>query len=195
MKIIKSYLNLLQKYPYFVQPFATAILFSFGDLICQYITIKKQLAQNQNSTNKPNIEINDVKLSSEINLKRTLIQSSYGFLAAPYSVLQQIKIIPKLFPDKSKYRLLKTMLYNYFILVPPMQFLYFSYVCYWLKGYVDKEYVFSRQYKAYTNGFFIWTPFLLYNFTYVRPERRVLTSNIFSIFWQVYMSFLSYHNV
>lgn len=199
MRIIDIFLKALKERPYLIQPFATATLCAISDILCQYITKDSSLLlRNNNNNNNLNESQskNDALNKKEpfkLNFKRTLIQCSFGFFITPYSLFQNITVIPYLFPLSIKLRLFKTIMYSTIIMVPPTQFLYFSYVSYWINGKIDTKYIFDRMWKAYFIGFLVWCPFLMYNFTYTAPHNRVLLNNLYSIIWQIYMSFLSFN--
>ena len=178
--VIKWYLKMLKDYPFRVQPFTTCLLFAIGDYISQFIANSKLNKLNPNNHN-----------NYSNNWKRTSSQCSFGFLISPLLVINHRFIVPKLFHNKMKLRLLKFLLYDCTCVTIPFQISYFSYFSFLLNGYVDKEYVLYNFKRSYSRYFLFWPYFMGLNFTFINPEYRVLTSNFAAIFWQAYMSYLS----
>jgi hypothetical protein len=182
--LLRKYLHILKERPFLVYPFTTAIIFTIGDISCQFVMYKQRC---RNSINK-----SKEKEKFSIDYKRASRQSFFGFVMSPYSVLQNVYIIPYLFPANISYQYIKTLLYLSIIVVPPNQLLYFSYISYFKYNLIDWEFIKTRIIKSYGWGFIFWQPFVYVNYTIVPPLYRILFNNLVNCFWQIYMSFLSF---
>mmetsp|Transcript_41723 Transcript_41723/g.43715 ORF Transcript_41723/g.43715 Transcript_41723/m.43715 type:complete len:191 (+) Transcript_41723:2-574(+) len=179
MNILNRYLVSVKDKPFRTQSLTITFLCASGDLICQYIMHKASKKQ-------------DLQSKSSFDYKRTLSQAFIGFAISPWMIWNHNFAIPRLFPNHIPYRVLKSNIYTYSIVGPVNALLYFALVSYSLHGYLKKDFIKSNFFESMYVGVAVWLPFSTFNFKYVPAHYRTLTGNTFAMFWQVFLSYLSY---
>ena len=160
-------------------PIKTKIItafFTFGsaDLACQCIEIKY------------------TKTVKNINWKRALRQASYCIIAATWLHYYTVKMLPYFFPDGTKYRLFKSVLYDSFIHMPMYVVGIFTYLDLMSGKSIAQTY---REVKVKAKHTIIkaWSfrPWVQYiNFSLVPIQWRVLYINAFGFVWNIYLSWV-----
>ncbi len=175
MFIIHKFSKLLEDKPIITKCCASFVTSAVGDLICQSINSK----------------------TDYFDFKRTFLQASFSFIAAPYSHFQINKVVPYLFPKKTKLDIIKSVLYNQFIVAPPSVVFFFFYIAYFNgKNYEEsKANVKAKFMPTMIMGSAYWPIIWYINFSYVPSQWRVLFGNFCGIFWSVYLSYVQNHKL
>ena len=178
MNIIKWYNLKLDSSPIITKAVSGSIVFFLGDLLCQ------------------GMEIKFLKMDTTYDLKRSLKQASFGLIVAPYLHMQYNYIIPKLFHDKVKYSLIKSIIYATTISDGLFNFAFFMYMSLVRKGDINlalKELP-DKFIPVQIMNMKVW-PFLTgFNFYFMPFQYRVLFDNTLCIFWNIYLSYIEHKN-
>jgi len=175
MIAIKWYGNKLDTKPIRTKVITAFFTFSLADLACQVIEIKYT---------KNNIK--------KINWKRALRQGSYCLIAAPWLHYYTTAMIPTFFPMGTKFRLLKSVVYDSFIHMPMYVTGIFTYLDL-MSGKSLKQTYHEVKIKAKHTIKKAWSfrPWVMYiNFCFVPMQWRVLYINAFGFVWNIYLSWV-----
>ena len=183
--IFSSFLKNMNEKPFKFIPITGFITSFLGDTICQVINIRKKNSILVKTTNE------NEKSQNKYNIKRSLIQGFGTVLISPINILQNIFIIPYLFPNNSSYRVLKSVIYTSFIIVPSQQYLMFNYFSLIHFRCINPQYVNLKHREAYFNYLKYIVPLVFFSFYYFSPVMRMLFAQLFSIVWSSYISLIS----
>lgn len=176
MKSLQLYTHYLETRPFLTKTLSSCFVFAFGDYICQKLEHKYISEKDNNS----------------IDWFRVLRQSAFCVLCTPLLHLQYNKIIPYLFPEKSKHSVLKSVAYAVTISDGSLNFLFFLYMAiingHSLKDGMDD--IMKKFIPVQINNIKFWPLLSWVNFTFVPPNYRVLFDNIMCILWNTYLSYV-----
>jgi hypothetical protein len=178
---VTNALNIYEKYlikhPLTTKSSTAFGIFGIGDYLCQ------------------EMENRILKLGNKIEIKRILKQASFGIVVAPYLHLQFCVIIPKLFPEGSRYIALKSTLYLVTISDSLFNFSFFSYMAYLHNKDLNQkpttmQDVMQKFIPVQVMNMKVWPLISGFNFYYVPVMYRVLFDNFACIFWNIYLSYV-----
>ena len=181
-KIIAKYNNAIDKRPLLTKIISAVIVFGIGDYLCQ------------------EMENRVLKLNKSINWTRVFKQGSFGIVVAPYVHIQFCKVVPYLFPENMKYSFLLSVFYASTLSDGIFNYAFFVWMHFantkiktgkepnlW-KSFTSTE-VWEKFVPVQFNSMKVW-PFMTgFNFYFMPIQLRVLTDNIFCIFWNIYLSY------
>jgi hypothetical protein len=176
MKAIYWYKNKASANPIRTKAISGSIIFFFGDMLCQ------------------SMEIYMFHEREKYDLSRACIQGSFGFIINPYTHYQFNILMPRLFPPKRKYSILKSIVYSVTISDAIFNLCFFLYMgmmrkrCHMITLSDLPEKLIPVQIanmKIY--------PFITgINFFFIPANFRVMFDNFSSIFWNVYLSYIEH---
>ena len=172
-RFLRSYNILIDRHPIKTKSVTCFFIFGIGDYLCQKMEIKYEIIK-------------------EFSVKRCLMQSSFGFIGAPYLHLQYCKIIPRIFPEHTKYSTAKSVLYALTISDGIFNLLFYIYMDLISgKGIERAIKEFKKKYiPTMIANWKVWPILTTFNFTIVPIQLRVLFDNFCCIFWNIYLSFM-----
>lgn len=176
MKILHFYNLALKQSPLLTKSVSAFFLFSIGDYLCQKFENKFILQNNKKSS---------------IDYKRIIKQGSFGFIVAPYLHLQYCIIIPRLFPESSKFFLFKSTAYAVTVSDGVFNFAFFLYM-----GMISQRSddfskdIYDKFLPVQMTNMQVYPVITGFNFYMMSPAYRVLFDNFTSIFWNIYLSFV-----
>jgi hypothetical protein len=174
MKSLSWYKKLQTTSPIKAKALSGSMLFFIGDILCQ------------------SVEIHAFNLSDNYDLRRTMLQASFGLFINPYIYYQYNMIIPKLFPIQQKYSLIKSVLYTVTVSDSIYNFSYFGYMNMFQRRKSRKPFrdVKEKFFSAQLANLKIY-PFITgINFCLIPINFRVLFDNLAGMFWNIYLTYV-----
>jgi hypothetical protein len=173
MNLLRAYGRLLVEKPIRTKCITSFITFGGGDLLCQYL-------ETVYSGRK------------EYDWLRAARQASFGLCITPYLHLQFSIIMPYLFPNGSRFQVLKMVAYDQTLGATVFISLFFSYIDLMSgKSFNQmKEELKVKFLPTLYANWKIWPALMLVNFGLVPAPWRVLYTNIMGIFWNGYLSYV-----
>jgi hypothetical protein len=176
MNSLLLYNDLLIKRPVITKALTGSVIFALGDYLCQ--EMERRIIKKDKSI--------------AISFQRIIKQASFGLVAAPYLHLQFNFIIPRLFPEGSRFATVKSVAYAVTISDGLFNLFFFSYMCFVNKKTLKQSIheIPEKYIPVQITNMKVW-PFLTgFNFTFIPPNYRVLFDNVLCIFWNIYLSYV-----
>ncbi|KAK6464055.1 hypothetical protein DFJ63DRAFT_58861 [Scheffersomyces coipomensis] len=212
-RVFRKYNELLKKYPFRTNMITTGLFFGLGDFSAQMLFPHHQIEEEPQSDGS----IKTIKVRSDYNFPRTLRAMTYGSVFfAPISVFWHAKTLPRILNPfikrATRSRMmndekLKSRLHIYDTLFRLTIDQLFVPAIIWIPLYntvmitlAMHENPLQLAYEKLQNNWWnvlkaswtVWPGFQLFNLYFIPVHLRIVASNIWSIGWNGYLSFI--HN-
>ncbi|CDW75552.1 sym1p [Stylonychia lemnae] len=177
IKLLCWYQKQLQRKPLFTKMVTSAALIGLGDGLCQMIEQKLSVEK------------------SKFDVSRNLRLITYGFfMSGPIMHFVYTKILPKIGPGCSlKSVLIKVMFTQTIFTIFGLSLFFFSTSM--MSGHTFEHsinQVSKKLWPTYCTSLKIWPLISVLNFAFVPPHFQVFFVNVFSVFWNAYLSYVTF---
>jgi len=173
MNLIRGYGKLLEEKPIITKSITSFITCGLGDILCQYLEKKYSKKKDYDGI-------------------RVLRQSTVGLLIGPTLHVHFTLLMPWLFPNSTKFKAAKMVLFDQTIGASVIISLFFLYADL-LSGKSFDQFTNEMKVKLiptlYAN-WIIWPAAQFINFNFVPLHWRVLYTNFVGLFWNSYLSYV-----
>ena len=181
--MLQWYGGMVKKRPIVTQTVTAVAIMGLGDLLCQYITSKSSSGLEKDIMS--------------LDYKRAFKQASFGIFYTPFQHLQVNIIVPKLFPGKDFFSVIKSVLYNQSTSAPIFNYTFFTYLDI-LSGKSKEER--KREIKkkflpTLINNWKVMPFVMIIVFMYIQIEYRIMFFSFISLFWNIYLSLIQNKNI